>query len=251
MGAAIGVIFSRMNFSEKLKRCSQSINKSKAAEAVGLSPTTISNYIAKGSIPRADIAQKIATALGVSLAWMVDDSQDWPPPKIERPNAESLTDRELIAEVARRYRIEAVRIWEAIGQARSIDWVSWARKLADYPLFEPIPNEFFKALQVNQELRGIHMKLCAFDGATWVDQVGEFSHGRNIPPQELDRESLIKKVRDFSDSNEGFSLFDEVLTARFTHRAKIKPGDEQAAEEWAKSIRERADKLVEDRPKVR
>ena len=57
--------------------------------SVGLAPTAISNYIASGSIPRADIALKIARAVGVPLDWLIDDSQDFPPPMPLGSEAES------------------------------------------------------------------------------------------------------------------------------------------------------------------
>ena len=70
-----------MNFTEKLKRASADLNKSKAGERVGLKADTISSYITKKAIPRLDTAVKIARALSVPLEWLADDSQDWPPPQ--------------------------------------------------------------------------------------------------------------------------------------------------------------------------
>lgn len=92
-----------MHFTVKIKKLSSGINKASACKAAGLSVTTISNYIAMGSIPRADIALKIAKALNVPLAWLVDDSADFPvPTPAEAPTAAQLSDEDLAAEVARR-----------------------------------------------------------------------------------------------------------------------------------------------------
>jgi hypothetical protein len=68
-----------MKINDKLKFLFAEINKAKAARSVGLPVSTISSYIAQGSMPRADIALKIARASGVSLEWLVDDAQGMPP----------------------------------------------------------------------------------------------------------------------------------------------------------------------------
>jgi len=69
-----------MNFTEKLSRLTADRSKSEVARAASLSATTISNYIARGSLPRYDIAVRIARAVGVSVEWMLDDAADFPPP---------------------------------------------------------------------------------------------------------------------------------------------------------------------------
>jgi hypothetical protein len=70
----------RMTFREKLRSLGAGVNKSARGVGVGLKPNTISTYMVKGSIPRADIALKMARALGVDVAWLIDDAAPWPPP---------------------------------------------------------------------------------------------------------------------------------------------------------------------------
>ena len=88
-----------MTFTEKLKRLAAEINQSKAAKSVGLAPSTIGAYIAKGSIPRGDIAVKLARALNGPVDWLCDDARDWPPPTTM---AAPLSNEELLVELARR-----------------------------------------------------------------------------------------------------------------------------------------------------
>jgi len=73
-----------MTFREKLVVLVENMNKSKVSRRAGISPSGISNYIAKtGSIPRADIAARIAKVLGVSVDWMLDDTQGFPAVRVE------------------------------------------------------------------------------------------------------------------------------------------------------------------------
>src|SRR3954471_10095372 len=107
----------RVDFFEKLKRRAAEINKSKAGIAAGLKANTISSYLAKRSVPRADIAFKIARALDVPLDWLLDDAQGWPPPPVNKPTLAVTSDDDLMAEVRRRYRFQAVRLYAAMERA--------------------------------------------------------------------------------------------------------------------------------------
>src|SRR2546423_15649542 len=99
-----------MEFTEKLARLTAEQNKSQIARDAGLSPTAISDYLQKGYIPRADNALALARALKVPLDWLVDPSRDWPPPSLTAPSTAQLSDDELMTEVARRYRNQALRM---------------------------------------------------------------------------------------------------------------------------------------------
>ena len=68
-----------MTITEKLRRLGEDANKSRIGRRCGLGATTISNYIARGALPRCDIALKMARAFHVSVDWLIDDQQDWPP----------------------------------------------------------------------------------------------------------------------------------------------------------------------------
>lgn len=68
-----------MNIVEKLRRLGETRNKSEISRRAGLGPNSFSAYLAKGSLPRCDIALRLARALDVSPEWLIDDEQDWPP----------------------------------------------------------------------------------------------------------------------------------------------------------------------------
>lgn len=69
-----------MTINEKLLRLGKKFNKSEISRQAGLSPTAYCNYVhSRGTIPRADIALRLARAMGVSVEWLIDDNQDWPP----------------------------------------------------------------------------------------------------------------------------------------------------------------------------
>ena len=56
-----------MKFSEKLAQLTREKNKQRIGKDAGLSPTTVSDYIAKGSSPKADKALALALVLDVPL----------------------------------------------------------------------------------------------------------------------------------------------------------------------------------------
>lgn len=73
-----------MKMRDKLLKLVASEPIAKVARRAKVSPSTISNLVNRGSIPRADNALLLARALNVPLEWLVDDLQGWPPPP---PNA--------------------------------------------------------------------------------------------------------------------------------------------------------------------
>lgn len=74
-----------MTFLQKLARLTADRHKVRISRRAGLAPTTVSNYLNRGSMPGADIAFRLARALNVSVEWMLDDSQGWPPVWVNAP----------------------------------------------------------------------------------------------------------------------------------------------------------------------
>lgn len=72
-----------MTFQEKLERLCEDRFKNRVSVRAGLTPTAISTYIAKGYMPRADTALRLARTLGVSLEWLIDETQAWPPVRVD------------------------------------------------------------------------------------------------------------------------------------------------------------------------
>jgi len=111
-----------MTFQEKLRRLAPTINKSRAARAVGLKENAISTYMARGSLPRVDIALKIAMALGVPLDWLADDRQDFPPPQADKSSVRDFGDADLVHDLARRYRGAQLDFLNEADRVKQFDW---------------------------------------------------------------------------------------------------------------------------------
>lgn len=79
-----------MTFTEKLARLTEDRTRARVSRRAGLPPNAISDYVNKGYIPRADTAFRIARALSVSVEWLLDDVQSWPPVWVNRPVAAEL-----------------------------------------------------------------------------------------------------------------------------------------------------------------
>ncbi|HEY1685521.1 MAG TPA: helix-turn-helix transcriptional regulator [Tepidisphaeraceae bacterium] len=137
-----------MNFQEKLKLLGDGVNKSRKARSVGLPATMISTYIAKGSIPRGDIALKMSKALDVPLEWLLDDSQNWPPPEKENKSIRAFSDGDLIAEVARRHRDIAKELLDDLAKAATIDWQKATIEFKASLPGKPLPSHVARALSV-------------------------------------------------------------------------------------------------------
>lgn len=71
-----------MNFTQKLVRLCETRNRAATSKSVGLPATALSDYINKGNLPRLDKALAVAKALYVSLEWLADDKQEWPPVRV-------------------------------------------------------------------------------------------------------------------------------------------------------------------------
>jgi transcriptional regulator with XRE-family HTH domain len=71
-----------MTITQKIAALMQDRRQSVIAARVGIHPVTLSSY-SKGTIPGADVAAKLAQALGVDPGWLIDDSRGWPPVRVE------------------------------------------------------------------------------------------------------------------------------------------------------------------------
>jgi len=139
------MIFVRIT--EKLRRLTEDKNKAEVARKAGLKATMISDYISKEYVPRADIALKMARALQVPLEWLVDDAQDWPPPKPkEQPSVRDIADSELLREVATRERHAILEFYEAAEGAESIDWKRATEELESLQAADPLPDRVQQAI---------------------------------------------------------------------------------------------------------
>lgn len=68
-----------MTIQEKLYRFGETMKLSAISRRAGLRTAAISEMIAKGGSPSAERALRLSRALGVSVEWLIDDTQGWPP----------------------------------------------------------------------------------------------------------------------------------------------------------------------------
>src|SRR5438552_1110885 len=130
-----------MNFKEKLKRATEGKKRSDLARRANLNPKVISNYInRKSTIPRADIAAKIAKALDVTVEWLFDDAQGWPPPQPVTVTPASFSDQELMRELAIRWRNALLDFISAADAAEEFDWQRATREVQRTPPGKPLPD---------------------------------------------------------------------------------------------------------------
>jgi len=107
-------------FTDKLTQLVRASGQSQAqiASEVGITPQSLSRYL-EGSAPRPDIALRLARFFSVDPIWLMDEEQPMadPPPK----PGQSLSNRELFTEMARRFRLDMVRILEMIEAVEARD----------------------------------------------------------------------------------------------------------------------------------
>lgn len=68
-----------MTFHEKLKRLCEDRSQCAVSRRAGLSETAVARVLARKQLPRSDRALSLARALSVSVEWLLDDAQGWPP----------------------------------------------------------------------------------------------------------------------------------------------------------------------------
>jgi transcriptional regulator with XRE-family HTH domain len=202
----------RVQFREKLRRLGADRNKSKAGVEAGLAPTAISSYIAKKSVPRADIALKIARAFQVPLDWLVDDAQDWPAPE---GLARGLSDDELLAEICRRYERVAGQLQAVISRCQNVHWPTAARHLLERSLADPDRPDDGQLGYLVQEIQHAKWALQSFDGSARYDDPSIAPPGEARPRNgPLSADTLLDHVAQVRELP-GFDAVKEAIDLRF------------------------------------
>ena len=122
-----------MKLDAKLRKLLGNRSVKDVADAAGVSRASFSTYINRGSIPRADVAMKLASYFAVSLEWLADDEQDFPPPEDVKPTPSSFSDDELLWEITQRYRVVTTNIRRQFEMIDTLDWGSLVKTLAAIP----------------------------------------------------------------------------------------------------------------------
>jgi hypothetical protein len=168
--------------------------------------STISNYLSKtDSLPRIDIAVKIAKALRVPLEWLADDAQDWPPPILESDNLSLYPDHELMEEVARRFRLTAVRLHDELERAKETNWLAVGAELAKHPPGEKLPPQIDRTARLPISVGALAEELHQFDPALVAVGLHNSMPGRNIDPDDLMVDRLLARHHQFIRDVPGYS----------------------------------------------
>jgi transcriptional regulator with XRE-family HTH domain len=218
-----------MDFWEKLSKRAEGVNKARVSRAVGLPPNAISSYLAKRSVPRADIALKIARALGVPLDWLLDDSKDWPPPDRDEElvsAAKLLTDSQLMRELVDRRRLARANLADLLTQAKEIDWAAVHRQLADSPREPGLPRNLSTPAMMPILVHGALVRMLHFNPEKWENP--------NDEPAEQSEKHLREECEelwnsaDFQAAAKELSAFprtpDEEMERGLTRQLAIGPG---------------------------
>jgi transcriptional regulator with XRE-family HTH domain len=150
-----------MKFFEKLERLTAG-KRVATADKANLKPAAVTNYISREQMPRADKAFAIAKALGVSLEWLLDDSQVWPPPDASSKLKVFTTD-EIAAELGRRASGIGIALFAKIKRAKKIDWFALAERLVAHDATEKISDEVKAALMLPIQIASLASELTDFE----------------------------------------------------------------------------------------
>lgn len=200
-----------MEFKDKLEKLLKGRQKQAVAEAAGLVPSALSNFTRRGNVPRADVAFKLAKALDVPLDWLVDDEADFPPPENGGRALKDYEDREIMRDVARRYRLVAVELRTKI---RAVDpsiyedvearWAELLGRALETPLDKPLDQELEDALDVAGGYSSGMFKINALMPdrfARLMEANGDDLPGKGEPDGPLDADSLRDDYAKIVDQN--------------------------------------------------
>jgi transcriptional regulator with XRE-family HTH domain len=198
-----------VTFAQKLTEWLQLKGWSRAqlAEAAGLKPTLLTNYVARSSVPQIDNALKIARAMGVSLDWLADPAQGWPPPKLDEAAEDRLhnvSHDNLIRELARRYRLEVLDVRARLEEAANIDWSKTMEEVEKLEPNAPVSPDLARKLRLAQSVAfGAFATAERFDVRLAADLLHEQLPGGNFPRESLDFASALKALANLGDAFAG------------------------------------------------
>ncbi|MGE5607686.1 MAG: helix-turn-helix domain-containing protein [Bacillota bacterium] len=234
-----------MNFTEKLRRLTEDRNKAELARKAGLKPTTISDYVSKEYVPRADIALKMARVLEVPVDWLIDDSRDWPPPKAnDKASVRTLSDLDLMREVCYRYRLKAVQLWQDLKEIETIDWISVAKALLNQPIDAPPPQSLAKPLRLAKS-DVTWIQLTFYDPSSMASQYRGELPGDDISDEELQATVLIKRAQSLRKQLPGFEAINDWGAMRLEW--EMHPNNRADVDAWRRSVLAQLDLIEQNR----
>lgn len=190
-----------VTFREKLDRLIGEQSRASVGRDAGVAASVLTTYINRGSEPSAANALKLARSLKVDLAWLVDDDADWPAPPPAQEFVALVKSDVLMAEVARRYRREALAYLERLERLRDVGVPELRRQLEAWENgeVERLPPMVLEAVVLLVELGQIVTR--------W--SVDEYAAGRHtdLPggdraSEELQMDALLKSREAVFEDNE-------------------------------------------------
>lgn len=74
-----------MTIHQKLERLTEFSNLAAISKAAGLGTSTLNNMLVRKTDPSTRVVIGLARVLGVDPGWLVDDTREWPPVRVETP----------------------------------------------------------------------------------------------------------------------------------------------------------------------
>lgn len=146
-----------------------------------------------------------------------------------------LSDDELMMELARRYRLDALRLRGLIAATRNSDWANVASILYGNPLDDDLPLTLAHLLQNFQRfLTSIHIPGGVYDPRRYADEYHVTMPGHDLNKSELDVEAMLRDARQWAADNPDAKRVERYLQLR----AEASHDPKRAASEHAKIAKE-------------
>ena len=198
----------------------------------------MSNYINRGSVPRADIALAIAKALSVPLEWLVDETQGLPPPQAMKFTASVLSDDELMDEVARRYRQQVLRFRSRAAMLEHLDWKNFSAVLLKVPPTEPLPDKLQQIQNVIWlQTTEMYFAEGAYDPKTHAKEQHARMPGSDLPVEELELRRQIERISNFVRANPFAKAVSDYFGLVQEHHNSDRERAEAGWENWQRDVK--------------
>jgi transcriptional regulator with XRE-family HTH domain len=231
-----------VKFAQKLENLTEGMNKSQLARDAGLKSTAISNYINQpDTIPRADIAVRIARVLKVPVEWLVDESQDFPllPPG---GDLAAFSTSELMDEVAKRYLDVALQCRDTVQELYGTDWLGVATQLCKMPLEDDLPEDmvrlidsYISIVELNEFKRRGHVFDIVRQAAKILLKRGE----KAVIHNNIDIEELDYFIRGIAEGPRGLAVRYACQLRGHWEEAKKSPTTRESFEKHRSKILEK------------
>ena len=220
---------------EKLSRLVEGKRLADVARLARIKPTQVRDYTVKGAPPRYDIALKLAHALNVPADWLLDDAKNFPaPPPQEKISPSDLSDRELMLEIARRFRIDFVAVIDALDQIDMENWAQIRQNLAAWREGEPMPPEAQRVRPIVDAIENATAMQLRYSPTYFALANHNILPGKEKPPESFDPARYDERFRELQDKKDFLEVYSRISRAihspgnPFAMRPEFKDGSRWA-----------------------